>query len=35
MKKKSKQKQKIEKSKFWWRNDSFSFVPEVKVTLSI
>ena len=28
-------KEKMEKSKYWRRNDSFSFAPEVKVTLLI
>ena len=28
-------KEKMEKSKYWWRNDGFLFEPEVKVTLLI
>ena len=33
MRKKGKvEKEKLEKSKYWRRNDVFSFVPEVKVT---
>ena len=28
-------KEKMDKSKYWWRNDGFLFEPEVKVTLLI